>query len=88
MEAGRAPANKMPDARKQQFFELTTTTYAHFNLSHLADIFAKEHTCFLSDETLRRWLPPGHRRPPRRGRHRRRPRRACEGELLFLDGSP
>ena len=86
----RAPANKIPEARKQQILDLATTTYAPFNFSHLADILAEEHGWFVSDETLRRWLRPlGHGRPPRRGKHRRRrPRRSREGELLFLDGSP
>ena len=86
----RPPANKTPDQLKQQVLDLATTTYAHVNFSHLADLLAEEHAIFLSDETLRRWLRPlGHGRPPRRGKHRRRrPRRSREGELLFLDGSP
>ena len=86
----RPPANKTPDQLKQQVLDLATTTYAHVNFSHLADLLAEEHAIFLSDETLRRWLRPlGHGRPPRRGKHRRRrTRRSREGELLFLDGSP
>jgi transposase len=85
----RPPANKTPEQRKQQVLDLATTTYASLNFSHLADILHEEHGILLSDETLRRWLRPlGHGRPPRRGKHRRRPRRSREGELLFLDGSP
>jgi transposase len=86
----RPPANKTPDAIRQQVLDLATTTYAHFNFCHLADILAEEHHLILSDETLRRWLRPlGHGRPLRRGKHRRRrTRRSREGELLFLDGSP
>jgi transposase len=86
----RPPANKTPDAVKQQVLDLATTTYAQFNFCHLADILHERHHILLSDETLRRWLRPlGHGRPPRRGKHRRRrPRRSRAGELLFLDGSP
>jgi hypothetical protein len=87
----RPPANRTPPELKQQVIHLATTTYAHFNFCHLADILAEEHHIILSDETLRRWLrPQGHGRPPRRrGKHRRRRTRRCRaGELLFLDGSP
>jgi transposase len=86
----RPPANKTPEPLRQQVLDLASTTYAHFNFCHLADILAEEHHIILSDETLRRWLRPlGHGRPLRRGKHRRRrTRRAREGELLFLDGSP
>jgi transposase len=86
----RQPANKTPEHLKQRVLHLAATTYAHFNFSHLADALAEDHQIFLSDETLRRWLRPlGRGRPPRRGKHRRRrTRRAREGELLFLDGSP
>jgi len=86
----RPPATKTPAERKRQVLDLATTTYAHCNFSHLADLLAEDHHLFLSDETLRRWLRPlGHGRAPRRGKHRRRrTRRAREGELLFLDGSP
>src|SRR5262252_6499178 len=41
--SARPPANKTPEARKQQVLDLATTTYAHFNFSHLADILAEEH---------------------------------------------
>jgi hypothetical protein len=87
----RPPANRTPPELKQQVLHLATTTYAHFNFCHLADILADEYHILLSDETLRRWLrPQGHGRPPRhRGKHRRRrTRRSRAGELLFLDGSP
>ncbi len=86
----RPPANKTPDTLRQRVIHLATTTYAHFNFCHLADILAEEQHIILSDETLRRWLRPlGHGRPLRRGKHRRRrTRRSREGELLFLDGSP
>jgi len=86
----RPPANKTPDALKQKALDLATTLYARFNFCHLADILHEEQGILLSDETLRRWLRPrGHGRPARRGKHRRRrTRRPCEGELLFLDGSP
>jgi hypothetical protein len=87
----RPPANRTPPELKQHVLHLATTTYAHCNFCHLADLLADEHHIILSDETLRRWLRPhGHGRPHRRrGKHRRRrTRRSREGELLFLDGSP
>src|SRR4029079_17261083 len=47
--SARTPANKTPDALRQRVIHLATTTYAHFNFSHLADILAEEHHIILSD---------------------------------------
>lgn len=89
--SGREPHNKYPETLRARIIELATTHYAEFNFSHLADMLEEEHRLHLSDETLRLWLRPlGHGAPPRRARQhrRRRKRKAREGELLFLDGSP
>jgi transposase len=89
--AGREPVNKTPVGVKEQAIRLAVTEYAQFNFSHLADMLGEEHGIVLSDETLRMWLRPmGHGRPVRRVKvhRRRRERRAREGEMLFLDGSP
>lgn len=88
---GREPPNKTPREVREEVVELAITRYARFNFSHLADVLVEDHHVVVSDETLRRWLrPAGHGRPLRRAtpHRRRRPRRAREGELLFLDGSP
>jgi transposase len=89
--AGREPPNKTPAGVREKVMRLATGDYAQFNFSHLADMLAEEHGIELSDETLRRWLrPKGHGRPARRVKvhRRRRERKAREGEMLFLDGSP
>jgi transposase len=89
--AGRQPANKLPEPLRHKILQLASTTYADYNFSHMADVLPIEQGIVISDETLRRLLrPQGHGNKPRRGRvHRkRRQRRKKEGELLFLDGSP
>lgn len=89
--AGRDPSNKTPGRVREKVIRLATTDYAEFNFSHLADMLEEEHGIKLSDETLRLWLRSmGHGRPVRRAKvhRRRRKRRAREGEMLFLDGSP
>jgi transposase len=88
---GRQPANAYAPATRDQVLELAATEYGGFNFSHLADTLAERHRLAVSAETLRRWLRPlGHGAPSRRVKkhRRRRQRRAREGELLFLDGSP
>jgi len=88
---GREPPNKTPQPVRDRVLKLAEKEYADYNFSHLADTLAEEHNIVLSDETLRLWLrPQGHGRPVRRrGKHRRRrKRKAREGQMLFLDGSP
>ena len=88
---GREPPNKTPPEVRDQAIELATTRYAAYNFSHLADTLAEDHRIVLSEETLRLWLRPmGHGKAVRRAKahRRRRKRRAHEGQLLFLDGSP
>lgn len=88
---GRPPHNKLPQVLRQKILDLAATTYAQYNFSHMADALPEEEGIVVSDETLRRLLrPAGHGGKARRGKvhRRRRQRRAKEGELLFLDGSP
>lgn len=88
---GREPANKTPDAIRNSVIELAMGELAEYNYAHLAETLAEEHRIRLSDETLRNWLRPlGHGAPVRRAKkhRRRRKRKAREGEMLFLDGSP
>lgn len=88
---GREPPNKTAPAIRESVIELAIGELAEYNYAHLADTLAEERGITLSDETLRNWLRPlGHGPPVRRGKkhRRRRKRKAREGEMLFLDGSP
>lgn len=88
---GRQPPNTKPQALRDKVVRLAKSHYAKFNFSHVADMLAAEHNVIVSDETVRRWLRAlGLGRPQRRvkAHRRRRERKAREGELLFLDGSP
>ena len=88
---GREPHNKIPAAQRQKILDLAATTYAQYNFSHMVDALPEDEGIVVSDETLRRLLrPAGHGYKVRRYKvhRRRRQRRAKEGELLFLDGSP
>jgi transposase len=89
--AGREPPNKTPQRVRERVIGLATSEYKDFNFSHLADTLEEKHGIELSDETVRLWLRPlGGGRPVRRLKvhRRRRTRKAREGEMLFLDGSP
>ena len=88
---GREPHNKLPLDLRQKILDLAATTYADYNFCHMADALPEDQGIVVSDETLRRLLrPAGHGSKIRRIKvhRRRRHRRAKEGELLFLDGSP
>ena len=87
----RWPHNRLPDTLRNQILHLANATYAHYNFSHMAEALALDEGILVSDETLRRLLRPAGFGPKLRRRvlhRRRRLRRAKEGELLFLDGSP
>lgn len=89
--AGREPPNKKPQKLRDRVVELARTEYRDFNFAHLADVLAEEERIDLSDQTLARWLRPlGLGRPKRRVKkhRRRRERKAHEGDMIFLDGSP
>jgi transposase len=87
--AGRAPANKVEEARRERLVELARTTYAGYNPVHLSETLAIE----LADERplSARILAAGGVTPPHTRRaplHRsRRERMAREGQLLQTDGS-
>lgn len=89
--AGHEPHNKLPQVLRRKILDLAATAYAQYNFSHMADALPQDEGIVVSDETLRRLLRPlGHGGKIRRIKvhRRRRQRRAKEGELLFLDGSP
>lgn len=88
---GRAPANRLDDARRARLVELATTTYAGVNHTHLAELLAERERIVVAPRTLRRVpaeasvRPTRTRRPPRHRSHRERMPR--EGQLLQVDGS-
>jgi transposase len=89
---GRRPANAVSEETRQQVITLARTRYAGFNHTHLTELLAEREGLFLTRSTVRGILAgagipsPRRRRPPR---HRqRRERKAQEGMLLQLDGSP
>lgn len=89
---GRRSPRQLPEQRQQRIVALARETYRGFNDHHLTEKLADAEGIRVSRETVRRLLraeglaSPRTRRPPR---HRgRRPRRAAEGMLLQVDGSP
>ncbi len=88
---GRPPSHTRSAAERERVLRLYQTAYAGYNFSHFSEALAEEEGIVLSRETVRRWLrAAGEGRPVRRfPKHRkRRLRKAREGEMLFLDGSP
>lgn len=87
---GRRPSNAKPPALRAQTLELVRTRYADFGPTLAAETLAERHGIVLSAETLRQWLiAEGVWRSARKLRRhrRRRPRRACFGELVQIDTS-
>jgi transposase len=91
---GRAPANRTEQATVERLRPLCGAggTYHDFNVSHLAEVLARDQGLGLPRSTLRRLLLDGGIRPapaPRREvKRQRRERRSQEGALLQIDGSP
>jgi len=88
---GKLPAHARTAAEREHVVTLYKTTYKGYNFTHFAEALQKEQGIALSDETVRRWLrregEGGTIRKTRQHR-KRRLRKAREGEMLFLDGSP
>jgi transposase len=89
---GRPPAHAVAAATRARVVELSRTTYAGTNDSHLRDLLAEREGIALSQSTVRRIRRAAGESSPRQRRapqHRqRRERRPQEGMLLQLDGSP
>lgn len=92
---GRPPAHIVPAPIRARVVELSRTTYAGTNDSHLRDLLEEREGIVLSRSTVRRLRraagedSPRQRRPPQHRQHRqRRERRAQDGMLLQIDGSP
>ncbi len=89
---GRTPRHATAAAVRQQVLTVATTTYADTNYQHLRDLLEEREGIALSRATVRRILldagRPSPRRVRRRVHRRRRERRAQEGALVQIDGSP
>ena len=89
---GRPSPRRLPEPLRRQILTLARTTYVGFNDQHMKEQLLKCESISLSRETLRRLLRAAGIGSPRKRRapvHRqRRLRRAREGEMLQLDGSP
>ncbi|MGH9792945.1 MAG: ISNCY family transposase [Candidatus Acidiferrales bacterium] len=88
----RASPRRTPAPVRQRILRLARTTYAGFNDHHLTEKLREVEGLCIGRETLRQLLraagigPPRQRRPP--AHRQRRARRAREGEMLQVDGSP
>ncbi|WP_080717889.1 ISNCY family transposase, partial [Xenorhabdus bovienii] len=90
--AGRSPANKIPNSLKKQVQSLIKEKYYDLNLQHLAELLEKNEGILVKRETLRSWAHDIHhvKRSKRRRTQirKRRERMESAGLLLQMDGSP
>jgi hypothetical protein len=87
---GRPSNHQLPSGRLVKALDLITRHYPDFGPTFAAEKLRERHRLILSPETLRQgMIRAGLWRPRRqRPKHRAwRPRRACLGELIQLDGS-
>lgn len=88
---GRPPSHTKPAEIRQKVVQLYQEKYKSYNFTHFAEALESEENIQVSDETVRRWLRSeglgGTIRKTKKHRKRRQ-RKAREGEMLFLDGSP
>lgn len=88
---GRPPVHTKPVELRQKVVKLYQDKYKSYNFTHFAEVLESEEKIQVSDETVRRWLRSeglgGAIRKTKKHRKRRQ-RKAREGEMLFLDGSP
>jgi len=89
---GRPSPRRTPDRTRNQILALARTRYIGFNDHHLCEKLTEQEGFSLSRQTLRRILRAAGIGSPRKrcspAHRQRRPRSACEGELVQLDGSP
>jgi transposase len=91
---GRSPANRTDAVRHARILTLAAADgkYADLNVCHLQELLLREEQIVIGRSTLDRLLKQaGLRHKARGGRpvhRRRRMRRAAEGMLLQIDGSP
>ena len=87
---GQPSNHQLPTGRLAKALELVTTHYPDFGPTFAAEKLRERHRLVLSTETLRQGMVGAGLWTPRRQRARHRvwrPRRACLGELIQLDGS-
>jgi hypothetical protein len=88
---GRRSNRAMSDAFRQKVLDRVRADYADFGPTLAAEYLAEEKPPLLiSRQALGRWMSAAHLYTPRRraAPHRQwRPRKACRGELVQLDGS-
>ena len=88
---GKASNNKTPAAVRELTMELVRSRYADFGPTLAAEKLAELHSCFVSRETLRKWMVEDGLWLTRKQRlpsvHQPRHRRARLGELIQIDGS-
>lgn len=89
---GRSPANKIDEEVRRRVLELSVERYSGFNDRHFTEMLTETEEITLGRETvrvLRRDAGIGPKRKRRSKRyHRRRPRKAAEGMMILVDGSP
>ena len=89
---GRRPNNAMDAGIRREVMDWVVKRYADFGPTLACEKLTEAHGCRLSAERLRQWmLAEGLWKAKSRRRlriHQRRPRRACFGELIQIDGSP
>lgn len=91
---GRPSPRSTPPALIQQLRELAGPTgrYHDFNVSHLAELLARDEGLKIPRSTLSRLLITHHIRPPRRTKlavkRMQRERKSAEGLMLQTDASP
>jgi transposase len=91
---GRAPVNRTDPALVERLAALCGAAgiYHDFNVSHLADLLARDEDIRLPRSTLSRLLRVAGVRPPRPPRaevkRMRRERKSAEGEMLQIDATP
>ncbi len=88
----RRPNNAWARPQRRAILDLVRTRYADFGPTLACEKLCSRHGYRLSRETLRQWMMAdglwaGRSRKTARI-HQRRPRRACLGELVQIDGSP
>ena len=88
---GRPSNRRLAEATRDRALSLLREHYADFGPTFAHQKLIEEHALAVSVETLRGWMIAAGLWVPRRQRMRRsyqpRPRRACLGELVQIDGS-
>lgn len=88
---GRTPVNAISPGLSKTILTLYTTKYVKHNFTHFTEILNEEESIPISRETVRQILRKegegGKIRKTKKHR-KRRLRKAQEGEMIFLDGSP